>query len=41
MNQHVTISPEEAADRLAIREVVEAVGGYALRYALEHPRHRE
>jgi hypothetical protein len=28
MSQHVTISPEEAADRLAIRELVEA---YALR----------
>ena len=24
MNKHITISPEEAADRLAIRELVEA-----------------
>lgn len=24
MNQHLTISPSEAADRLALREVVEA-----------------
>src|SRR3984893_12238901 len=29
MSQHVTISPGEAADRLAIRELVEAYAHYA------------
>jgi hypothetical protein len=29
MNKHVTISPEEAADRLAIRELVEGYAHYA------------
>src|ERR1700676_5797914 len=29
MSKHVTISPEEAADRLAIRELVEAYAHYA------------